>query len=358
MVVSSPCYTHRETVKRAMDTSAALPRRHSQIDRLMQASARRIDQACNRVFYPTVDTRYFDWPISYSGSRGRSWEIWLDDDELISVSAVSAGQTVIPLDDVHLEPANSGPPYTRLEISLASGASFAGAPSWQRAVGVAGLYGFRNDETAAGAISGSPTGLQATLTVTDSSAVSPGALIRLDDERLLVTESAMTTTGVTFSGSLTAAATDTLLDVGASVSAFTVGETILLDAERMLIVDVSGTRLVVKRAWDGSVISAHAATPISAPRLLSVTRGALGTLSAAHTAATPIHVHQAPALVEQTNVGLTLYGLWAEKSGMSPIPVASSARTSTRGRSAESPAKALLADLIESYGRQARTRVI
>lgn len=358
MTIVSPCYAQRDTVKHAMDTAAALPRRHSQIDRLIQASSRQIDQACNRVFYPTLDTRFFDWPINYSGSGGRSWQIWLDADEMISLIGVTVGGHTVPTTDVRPEPVNSGPPYSRLEIRLSSSSSFSGATTWQRAVAAMGLYGFRDDETPGSAISEAVTDSQTTLTVTDSSVVSPGALIRLDTERMLVADAAMVPTGVTFTGPLTASAVDNLLDVGASVTSFAIGETILLDAERMLIMDVSGSRLVVKRAWDGTVIGAHATTPISAPRRLTVIRGSLGTTGADHSTGAPISVHTSPALVEQTCVGLTLYGLWAEKTGMSPIPVTYKATTSTRGRPVESPVRTLLADLVESYGRQARTRAI
>ena len=71
--------------------------------------------------------------------------------------------------------------------------------------------------------------------------------------------------------------------ISASGSGFNVGEVILVDSERMLIVDIAGNYLTVKRAWDGSVLAIHSTgADIYTLRLLTVTRGALGTTAGTH----------------------------------------------------------------------------
>jgi hypothetical protein len=358
MAISTPSYATRDVVKRALDVGATA-RADAQIDRLIQAGSRQIEGICNRVFYPTVATRYFDWPTNYSGSQGRPWQIWLDANELISVTSVVGGTTTLPSGDVYLEPINSGPPYNRVEVRLSSSSSFFGGLTWQRAVAISGLFGYRNDEVTVGTLTATATSAQTTVSVSDSSQISAGALIRVDTERMLVGDSTMTATGVTLTGSLTASAADNLLEVGASISTFVVGETILLDAERMLITDVSGTKLVVKRAYDGSVLAVHTAAGISALRLLTVTRGFLGTTAASHSSAAAISRHMVPALVEQVNVALAVYGLGSEQGGMRAIPTTPmSTGEAKQGKRTASPITSLLEDLEATYGRKMRTRVI
>lgn len=358
MTVLTPAYASRDVVKRALDVQTTA-RIDTQIDRLIQAASRQIEGICNRFFYPVVDTRYFDWPINYSGSSGRPWQIFLDANELISLTSVTAGAVPVSTGNVFLEPANYGPPYRRLEIALNSSSSFSGATTWQRAVAVNGLYGYRNDETPAGVLAAAVTDTTGTtITVANSAVISPGALIRIDAERMLVSDAAMTTTGVTYTGPDTASASDTLLNVGASASQFAVGETILLDAERMLIVDISGTNLVVKRAWDGSVLGVHAAALVSAARQLTVIRGFGGTTAATHANAVLISRHYSPAMVETACTGISLYNLGSELAGVRPQLLAPDAVGAVRARRTASPVDALIADLEVAYGRRARTRVI
>lgn len=358
MTVLSPSYVQRDVVKRAMDVQTTA-RIDTQIDRLIQSASRHIEGVTNRLFYPVVDTRYFDWPINYSGSSGRPWQIFLDANELISLTSVTAGTVLVPTGNVFLEPANYGPPYRRLEIVLNSTSSFSGATTWQRAVAVAGLYGFRNDETPAGVLAAAVTDtVGTTITVSNSGLISPGALIRIDFERMLVTDAAMVTTGVTYVGPETASTNDNQLNVGASVTQFSVGETILLDAERMLIVDINGNNLVVKRAWDGTILTVHSNAVIYVARQLTVQRGFGGTTAATHTNAASIARHYPPAMVETACTGIALYGLGTELAGVRPQILAPVTGGEVRARRTASPVDALIDDLVAAYGRRARTRVV
>jgi hypothetical protein len=224
---------------------------------------------------------------------------------------------------------------------------------------VNGLYGYRNDETPAGVLAAAVTDtIGTTITVTNSALISPGALIRVDSERMLVVDTAMVATGVTYTGPDTASASDTLLNVGASVSQFAVGETILLDAERMLIVDVSGTNLAVKRAWDGTILAPHTSAVVFSARQLVVIRGFGGTTAATHVNATSIVRHYPPAQVETTCVGIALYSLGTELAGVRPQILAPDSAGALRVRRTSSPVDALIEELVVSYGRRARTRVI
>jgi hypothetical protein len=79
---------------------------------------------------------------------------------------------------------------------------------------------------------------------------------------------------------------------------FSVGETLLIGAERLYVVDNDGTNLTVVRAADGSVLAAHSiGAPIFAYRSLTVSRGALGTVAEAHTGGATITKWDVPALV-------------------------------------------------------------
>jgi hypothetical protein len=76
------------------------------------------------------------------------------------------------------------------------------------------------------------------------------------------------------------------------------GETILIDAERMLIDDIAGNNLIVKRAWTGSTLATHAnPSDVYVSRTLTVTRGALGTTAATHLTAAPILRWTPPPLI-------------------------------------------------------------
>jgi hypothetical protein len=125
---------------------------------------------------------------------------------------------------------------------------------------------------------------------------------------MLVTDRAMTQAGtLTLSGTgvTTAFNSDNTLAVGGA-GTLHVGETILIDAERMVVVDTSGSSYIVDRARDGSVLATHTAgATISALRLLTVMRGALGTTAATHTNTTAVSKYRTGCrrIFEQRHAG-------------------------------------------------------
>lgn len=313
-------YISREEVKASLD-SQETARNNAQIDRLIEGASRGIDRLCHRVFFPEVDTRYFDWP---NNQYAWPWNLWLDSDEVISVTILTSGGTTIAPTDYFLEPINLGPPFTRISINLASRAAFSVGATYQRDIAVTGLFGYANDERAAGILAVALASTSATsLTCSDSSAIGVGQLIRIDSERLTVTGKGQLDTGQTILADLAAS------DAGNAVSVtngtlYTIGELLTVDAERMLIVDIAGNTLVVKRAWDGSILAAHTTgAHVYAPRVLTVVRGELGTTAATHLINAPIVKHQAPGPIRDLCLAEVLTKLTGETSGYS--------RTETRG---------------------------
>jgi hypothetical protein len=307
-------YTTRESVKRALD-SAETARNNWQVDQAIDSASRSVEGLTRRTFRPVLATKYFDWPDL---QRGRPWRLWLNGSELISLTSLTAGGTAIPPANLFLEPANYGPPYSSLEVNLGTTSAFTIGTTHQRAIAVTGVFGYTNDEVPAGTVAEALDTTETGIDVSDSGAIGVGDLVRVDTERMIVTGKQMLTTGQTLQTPLTASTADVTVAV-TSGAAYNVDEVVLLDSERMLIVDVAGNNLTVKRAWDGSVLATHTGSTIYAPRTLVVTRGALGTTAAAHLTAAPIAKHKVPGLVEQLTLGEALNDLLQGQGGYARI---------------------------------------
>jgi len=342
-------YATREQVKAALD-AAETARNNDQIDRAVESGARSVEALLKRRFYPWTGTRWFPWPHPRYRSAFR---LWLDADELISVSSLVAGGVTVPATDYFLEPVNSGPPFTSIEIDLRSNAAFFSGSTWQRAIAVTGVFGHSADEAPAGALAEALDSSETGVDVTDSSLIGTGTIVRVESERMVVTARSMLDTGQNTSA-LTASSSDEQI-TGIVAGQIAVGETVLVDAERMLVVDVAGTTLTVKRAWDGSTLAGHAgATDIYAPRTLVVERGALGTTAATHNTATAVARHVVPALVRDLAIAEAINQLQQETSGYARvIGEGENAREGT-GRSLFDLRK----DAVAAYGRQARARAV
>src|SRR5512134_1698211 len=134
-------YCTREEVADAFDVREAA-HRSAQIDSAIASASDDIDGWLNRHKHglaPTHATRYFSWP---SRNFSQPWRLWLDENELISVTNLTAGGTAIPSTDYFLEPVNSGPPFTNVEIDLSSSSSFSNNGTAQRALAILGLWGY------------------------------------------------------------------------------------------------------------------------------------------------------------------------------------------------------------------------
>lgn len=345
--MDSTPYCTREDVKSALDV-AETARRNPQVDRAIVAGARAVDRLCHRVFYPELRTMTFDWPNPQSPTYNR---LWLDANELITLDTLTAGGVTVPNADALLRP-DDGPPYDRIETDDSSSAAFAAGATTQRAIAATGLFGYRNDEAAAGALAGAVNAVQRTVDVTDGSVVGVGSLLRADTERMLVTGRTQITTGQTLQADLVDKNNAIVVQV-ASGAAFAVGEQVLIDGERMRVDDVAGNTLIVARAVDGSPLATHATgATIYSPRRLLVGRGVLGTTAASHTAVA-LTAWVAPPLVRQLNIAEAIVTLGQETGGY--------AQQIRAGESAMKFAQSiedLRKQVYAAHGRKARIRVV
>jgi len=298
MGIVTPVYTTREAVKAAPELKETA-RANAAVDDAIEAASRSVEGLLHRRFYPWTGTRYFDWPNSYSRTAGR---LWLGGNELISVTTFTTGNgaTTLTAGQYILRRADDldEPPYTHVEINRGTSAAFSSGTTTQRALAITGVFGHSAETAPAGALAEALDASETGVDVTDSASIGVGQIIKVDSERMIVSEKSMITSGQTLQTPLTATAANETVAVTTG-SAFFVGEVILLDSERMLIVDIAGNNLTVKRGWDGSTLATHTGSTIYAPRSLTVVRGALGTTAAAHDTAAAITKHVVPGLVRE-----------------------------------------------------------
>jgi hypothetical protein len=348
-------YATREDVMRALDVKLTA-RNTRQVDRALESASRDVEALCHRTFAPETATKSFNYP---GPQIGRTWKLWLNANELISVTTLTSGGTTISASDFFLEPNQYGPPYNRIEIDLDSSAAFSSGDTHQRAITVTGLWGYRNDETTVGALTAAiATTTATTLTVNAaaSAELGVGSVLRLDSERLQVTGRTMADTGQNVGGSgLTAQQNSVTLAVSDS-SAFAVDEVLLIESERMLVVDIAGNQLTVKRAWDGSVLAAHAAgADIYAPRTLTVSRGALGTTAATHSSGASVVRWDPPGLVRDLVIAEAENRITNEQAGYARVRRTGDGGTSERALD-QTALSALRTQVYNAHGRKGRVR--
>jgi hypothetical protein len=350
--VGDPLCT-REDIKSALD-SKDTARNNAQIDRANASATDAVEGLLHRSFVPWTGTRYFRWPNT---QRSRSWRLRLNADELISITALTAGGVTIASTDYFLEPANDGPPYTSIELDLSSSATFGGGSTHQRNIAVTGVFGYSATEDTAGALAEALDSSETGVDVTGAAAVAigVGSILKVDSERMIVTERGWLTTSQTVQTSaLTALANNVTVNVTTG-SAYVTGEVILIDSEKMLIVDIAGNALTVKRAWDGSVLAAHnTGVTIYGARTLTVTRGALGTTAAAHDTAAAITKHVVPGLVRDLAIAEAVVRLQQEGAAYARVVGSGDNQRESSGRGLKDIRDAAYA----AYGRKARHRAV
>jgi hypothetical protein len=352
MAISTPCSCTREDVKGALDFKESA-RDNALVDAAIEAAARDVEGGAHRVFYPVIATRLFAWP---NFQRAYPWRLWLNQNDLISLTAASAGGVAIPLANIFLEPVNSGPPYTWIELDRSKTSAFAAGSTPQRSISLSGQWGYGAATAPAGTLGAAMSDTTGTVAqVSNSAAMGVGDSILIDSERMLVTDRAMITTAQIQQGSgcSTASAADKTLAVtdGAKYAA---GEIVLLDSERMKVVDIASNNLTVIRAWDGTALATHSGATIFAPRSLTVTRGALGTTAVTHSNAAPVSVHVNPALIRELATAVAGNYVLQKTSGWSRM-----VGEGESARPASGQALAFLwADAMRAHGRSARQRVI
>jgi hypothetical protein len=360
MAVTTPCLCRREDVKRALDVLETA-RVNWQIDRAIQSAARNIEAHFHLIFHPTDTTRYFDWP---NFDYAYPWRLYFDQHWLAATpttvtTGTSGGAFVgetIPISACNFEPVNSGPPFRWLELRRDLNYSFGAGPTPQRDVGITGTFGFwlQTDPggTLAAAVS-SPTA--GTVLVSDGSVVGVGDLLIVDSERLLVSDRSSNDSGQTNLAGLTTASQADVVGTVTDGTQLHVDEVIQIGGERMLIIDVTGNAVTVKRAWDGTVLAAHSVgTHIYTFRTLTVLRGQLGTTAATHSNSAAVSVWRVPALLRDLAVAEGVNRLLQETGGYRDPQGDGGAAMAHLGT-----ALAELWDEAETaYARKARIRVV
>lgn len=346
----------RERVRDALESDHTAYRA-GQVDRALDAAARAIELGLHWAnIHPLTATREFPWP---NEQDARPWRLYLENQGLISVTSMTAGGVTIAAADRFLEPVNEGPPFTSIEIDLASSASYGSGATHQRAISIVGLWGLRNDETPAGALAEDLDTTETAVDVTDGAKVGVGSLLRVDSERLNVTGRAFMDSTFNLAGDMNSDRADTLVVV--SGGTFFEGESIVLDSEEMDVKAVTGSNLTVQRAVNGSVLAAHTgAVDIYVSRRLTVERGAAGTTAATHTNGTALISWLCPPLIEALSVGLAMDQVEQELGAYSRTSRSGDARSATSsGADASGTAlDGLWNRAIRAHGRCSRTDAI
>jgi hypothetical protein len=232
---------------------------------------------------------------------------------LLSATTVVSGGVTIDAADYFLEPANYGPPYTRIEIDKSSNATLATGDTDQRALSITGVWGYTNATRTGGILAAAITTTGATsCLLSDPTLVGVGDLILVDSEYMQVTEKSMVDTGQDLGEDLDDSAATTGVTVG-SGAAFHSGELIQVGSEMMQVVSIAGNVLTVERGTQGTVLASHtAADDVYSPRTATIVRGMCGTTAATHLISTPILVHDVPGNIRQLCVVMSLAGLWLD----------------------------------------------
>jgi hypothetical protein len=345
-------YARREDVKSALDIKQTA-RADAQVDRAIGAASRTIENVCNRVFYPTRATRYFNWPSEQTRTT-TPWRLWLDENEVISVIALSSGGVTIPATDYFLEPNEAGPPYDRIELDLADNSTFGQNNTYQHDIALEAVYGYDDNTTPAGTLVSSISASATSLAVTDGT-IGVGDLLTIDSEKLIVTGKAWLSTTDTSDNVLGESMADDVVTPSGDPTNYAEGEVIAIGSEKMLVVEIMPAYLVVKRAWDGSTLAAHAASaPVLAKRTLQVQRGQLGTQAVGHLDTAGIGRQVFAEGVTSLCVALALDQVLQEGSGYS--------RETGSGDNARPATGAGLAAAVqrayETCGRKARMKAV
>ena len=348
-------YATRESVKNALDIKDTA-RSDAAVDDALTGATDSIDGDTRRTFTPVLTTRRFDFPDAVMSTR--TWRLWLQRNEIVSVVQLSSGGRVISPSQFIVRRADNGdePPFDCIEILLSGQATFGGGPTYQQDIQVTGWFGFSDDQRMAGSLAASVDAAAGSVLVdaAGSAAIGVGDLITIGTERMDVTGRRAAITGTVLAADLAqnTAATAVLV---ADPDEIEPGEVITVGTERMLVIDVVGAALSVRRAWDGTVLAVHTtADAVYAARLLAVERAASGTPAAAHSSAAALTRLRVPGLVESHTRAVALNTLLNERAGYARVSGAGDAAQELKG-TALAQQRALLR---QRYRRQAFSEAV
>lgn len=382
MTISRVCYANRTDVQRSVDFKPGLDVNQA-LDRALTTAAEKIDGQMHRVFYPSDDTRYFDWPNqggSGGGQYAQPWRLWLDENDLVCMTSLVTGGVTITLDQVFAmpwdNPVKGRPYFTYIELDRATNAAFGGnAQTPQYSIAIGATWGCGADADPAGELAAAVATGDTSITTTDGSKLGPGDLMILgygrgsapypssaphagaiqpyQGERILVTDVAAVSTGLTQSGSGVTADSDSDQALSwTGTGTLVAGEVIVLDQEDMLVEQVIGSVATVRRAWNGTTLATHSAATIYAFRQFTVTRAMLGTTAGSYNTAAAVSKHRVAPMIRDLSIAEAAGQLLQEGSGY--------ARTVGSGEAAHPAPGIALAELWDEaaarHQRKARHR--
>lgn len=340
---------------RAADVNAAAYL-SAKVDAAIESASQDVDTLCKvgdlsrPGFAPWTGTITFDAPVE---NNDDAYRFWLNNHPLYSLTSAITDDGADDVTADALPWPEYGPPYRALDLDEGTGAIFTfSSGRGQRSLTVTGVW--------CGALVGELTSSAWTLSgginasviaATLNAPLGVGSIVRIGSERMLVTERSWLDS--TQNGTLTSSLADQILTVS-SGAAFHVGEELLIDAERVLIQDIGGNTLIVKRAVGGSVLAAHTGADIYWARSCTIERGALGTTAAGHTNEDQIYVYKVPALIERLTVAYALDQLQQEQSGYARVVTNGESVSEFSGRAIAALEKRVQA----AYGRQMRVRSV
>jgi hypothetical protein len=154
------------------------------------AASREVELRFGRGFFPYQGMNAYRWPpfaVAYS------WEVWTDDDILsvtnVAVAAGGLGAVPVALTNYYLEPQQSGPPYSRIEVDLSSTDVLQAGPTPQRSVQITGQWGYCATLAPAGLLTSGINASVTALTVSTPVTVNQGDVIVIDSEAIYVDHS-------------------------------------------------------------------------------------------------------------------------------------------------------------------------
>ncbi len=205
---------------------------------------------------------------------------------LIELDSIDNDGTALDSDDVLLFGDGFGTPYypdgPYIKITADPDALFVWS-SEKGSVEVSGKWGKYSKLKAVGesiTLDGSGT----SFTASNASLFSPGMVLLIESEQIIITGTSLTTTpDVTIlNGALDKSTDQVVVDDG---SLFNVGEIIQVGVEDMFIRRKNGNTLLVQRAYNETSVSEHDDdSSVGVYRIFDITRGINGTEAAAHAA--------------------------------------------------------------------------
>lgn len=230
-------------------------------------------------FLPSIDI------LTLQATSGHPTELLVG--PLLKVTSIVNDGTTLAASDYVLRPDGrhwENGPYTSIEI--ARGGAIGAWSEKQAAIVITGWRGLYDEIISLGIAVSQLIG-EATIAVSDGSLVSPGMMIKIDDEwELITTTGAASASTATLSGDLTTDSGNEEFNISDGTK-IKIGELIKIDFELLRVLDISGNAIQTVRGVNGSKRSTHTSgAAINVHRTFAVTRGANGSTPVAHTAAT------------------------------------------------------------------------